>query len=130
MLTKELKNKIKEHAIQESPNECVGFIVNGDTFPCKNQANNPIQHFSISPLDYLRANYFGNIEMIYHSHNRNPEFSEFDKINLYNQNLRGVVYCREKDCFNIFLPESYNNKYIGRDFEIGVSDCLSLVSDY
>lgn len=130
MITKELKNKIKEHAIQDFPNECVGFVVNGDIFPCKNQSENPIKHFSISPLDYLQASYFGNIEMVYHSHNKNPEFSEFDKVNLYNQKLRGIVYCREKDCFNIFLPESYNNKYVGRNFEIGISDCLSLVSDY
>lgn len=129
MITQKIKQKIKEISFK-TKTECCGFILNNQIFPCKNQSENPDHHFSISPFDYLRASYLGNIEIIYHSHTKNPEFSEFDKINLYNQKLRGLMYCKEKDCFKVFLPESYNNKYVGRVFEIGVSDCLTLVSDY
>lgn len=130
MITKETKLKIKDQALLNSPNECVGFIINDKVFPCRNESSNPTQHFSISPIDYLRASSLGKIQTIYHSHDKNPEFSEFDKINLYNQKMRGLVYCKETDSFRVFLPESYNNKYVGRSFEIGVSDCLTLVADY
>ena len=129
MITKEIKQKIKDFSLKTDKEIC-GFLVRDQIFPCKNQSENPSHHFSISPLDYLRASYLGKIEIIYHSHTKNPEFSEFDKINLYNQKLRGLMYCKEKDCFRVFLPESYNNKYVGRSFEIGVSDCLSLVAGY
>ena len=129
MITQDIKQKIKTIALKTN-NEICGFIIKNQIFPCKNQSPNPNYHFSISPLDYLRASYLGKLEIIYHSHTKNPEFSEFDKINLYNQKLRGLIYCKEKDCFKVFLPESYNNKYVGRVFEIGVSDCLSLVAGY
>lgn len=129
MITQFIKQKIKNLSLQ-TKGECCGFVVKNQVFPCKNQSQNPNHHFSISPLDYLHASYLGKIEIIYHSHAKNPEFSEFDKLNLYNQKLRGLVYCKEKDCFNVFFPESYNNKYLGRSFEIGVSDCLSLVAEY
>lgn len=129
MTTQKIKKQIKEISLKTN-NEICGFIVQDMVFPCKNQSPNPNHHFAISPLDYLRASYLGKIEIIYHSHTKNPEFSEFDKINLCNQKLRGLMYCKEKDCFKVFLPESYNNKYVGRVFEIGVSDCLSLVADY
>ena len=129
MITQSIKSEIKNLSHQ-TENEICGFLLsNGSLYPCQNKSLNPLYHFSIDPKDYLRANFRG-IELVYHSHQRSNEFSEFDKINLYNQKLRGLLYCKEKDNFKMFLPESYNNKYVGRAFEIGVSDCLSIVSDY
>lgn len=130
MLTKEIKEKIKTLSLQTNNEVCGLLTINGSIIPCRNISSNPKQHFVISPLDYLKAAQKGQISYVYHSHNANPEFSEFDKLNLYNQKLRGIMYCKEKDSFRVFLPESYNNKYVGKSFEIGVSDCFSLVTDY
>ena len=129
MITSQIKHQIKELAYK-TENEICGIISDNNLFPCQNISNNPKNHFILSPLDYLKASYKGKIEYIYHSHPQNPEFSEIDKINLYNQKLRGVMYCKSENSFHYFVPESYNNKYVGREFEIGVNDCLTLVSDY
>lgn len=129
MITFNLKQKIKELA-QKTNNEICGFVTTHNLYPCRNQSDNPKNHFLISPIDYLKINTKEKIEFIYHSHEKGEEFSEFDKLNLYNLKLRGLVYCKETDSFNYFFPESYKNKYVGRRFEIGVSDCLTLITDY
>lgn len=129
-----IDNKVKENIkklSKETDNECCGFILsNNNVVPCLNVSPVPQKYFSISPSDYLRAVKIGKIEFVYHSHNKNPDFSEYDKLNLYNQKLRGILYCKEADSFKIFVPESYKNPYIGKKFEIGTSDCLSLVIEY
>lgn len=129
MLIANIKNQIKNLAHQTNDEIC-GIISNNNLFPCKNISSNPSRHFILSPFDYLKASYKGKIDCIYHSHPQNPEFSELDKINLYNQKLKGIMYCKNEDSFRYFLPESYNNKYVGREFKIGINDCLTLVSDY
>ena len=129
MITFEVKQQIKKLAHQ-TENEVCGLIINKTVIPCVNLSNNPAHHFSISPLDYLKNTHKGKIQFIYHSHAQSPEFSEFDKINLYNLKLRGLMYCKEKDLFKYFLPESYDNQYVGRSFEIGKMDCLTLITDY
>ncbi len=129
MITAQIKHQIKQLAHQTN-NEICGILSNNNLFPCKNISNNPAHHFVLSPTDYLKVSYKEKIDGIYHSHPQNPEFSELDKINLYNQKLKGIMYCKDDDSFHYFLPESYNNKYVGREFKIGVNDCLTLVSDY
>lgn len=129
MLSYQTKQKIKQLALQTN-NEVCGAIVNNNVYPCQNISINPEKNFIISPLDYLKINKIGKINYIYHSHNQNPTFSEFDEINLHNLKLRGFLYCKETDSFNYFFPESYQNTYVGRPFEIGISDCYSLVYDY
>lgn len=130
MITYETKQQIKQLA-QETQSEIAGFVLeNGNLYPCQNISTNPRKHFSINPIDYLKATYKSKIKIVYHSHNKSEEFSEYDKVNLYNHKLRGVVYCKEKDVFNYFIPESYKNQYVGRAFEIGVCDCFSIVKEY
>lgn len=129
MISFDTKQIIKKLA-QKTNNEICGFVTANNVYPCVNKSDNPQNHFLISPVDYLKVNNKEKIQFVYHSHPKNPEFSEFDKISLYNLKLRGLVYCKETDSFNYFLPESYNNKYIGRKFEIGISDCLTLITDY
>ena len=129
MIAHQTKQQIKQLAFQ-TDNEICGIMIADTIYPCKNVSVNPIKNFSISSLDYLKLSKIGKIDYIYHSHNKNAAFSEFDKINLYNLKLKGLLYCKNTDSFHYFLPESYQNKYVGRQFEIGVSDCLSLVSDY
>lgn len=131
MIDNKIKQQIKQLALQ-TDNEICGVIINNNVYPCQNISVNPQKNFTISPLDYLKINKIkdNKIDYIYHSHNQNSTFSEFDKINLYNLKLRGFLYSKKSDSFSYFFPESYQNKYVGRLFEIGISDCYSLICDY
>lgn len=126
----EIKKQIKELA-KTADIEICGFVVNGLVFSCENISPNPTKNFTISPADYIKVARQGRIQFVYHSHlSEKDEFSEFDKTNLYNHKLDGLLYCKGKDSFKTFFYNSYNNKYTGRVFEIGKHDCFSLVRDY
>lgn len=130
MISYNTKHEIKELA-QQSQNEICGLIVNGNVFACKNISFKPTQHFEIAPEDYLQASLKGQINAVYHSHvTDNDTFSDYDKLNLYNHSLRGVLYNTKKNVFRYFLPEQYHNKYIGRQFKLGTNDCFGLVKNY
>jgi len=129
LITIEIKDKIRKLAHQTSDEIC-GFVVKNNLIPCENISSNPTKHFQISPVDYMVTCQIGNPDYLYHSHHNNEEFSDLDKITLYNHKIRGLLYCKKNNKFKIFLPESYQNKYIDRSFKIGQNDCLSLVTEY
>ena len=124
------EKKIIKNLAFQSNDEICGLIIKNNVYPCKNASKNPNHHFLISPLDYLKNSNKGKIDFVYHSHLENADFSEFDKSNLFNLKLKGLMYCKNKDSFHYFFPQSYNNQYVGRFFEIGVSDCLTLITNY
>lgn len=133
----QLKEKIKQEAAKAFPKECCGFIYldrasyKFDVFPCKNVAEQKNNNFTISPNDYLRCSYLGQIIACYHSHsNDNTEFSEIDKDNSNKYSMHYILYNVKKDLFNFYTPNSEKNPYIGRPFILGVSDCFTLVQDY
>lgn len=133
----QLKEKIKEEAKKAFPKECCGFIYldktsyKFDVFPCKNVAEQKNNNFTISPNDYLRCSYLGQIIACYHSHsNDNTEFSEIDKDNSNKYEMHYILYNVKQDIFNFYTPNSEKNPYIGRPFILGVSDCFTLVQDY
>lgn len=105
------KNKIKQLSLMTN-DEISGFVIKKENdfivIPCKNVSSKPKIHFLIDPIAYLYISLLGNIEFLFHSHLEGSEFSDFDKLNLYNNKLRGLLYCKKEDVFNIFSPESYN----------------------
>lgn len=66
-LTKKLKQAILNHANQEKPRECCGFIVSNAYVPCRNISTDP-DSFEIDPKDTVKAEYLGEIQAIVHSH--------------------------------------------------------------
>ena len=135
MIDKKIKNFIKKQALENIPNECCGFIVKeNDSFkciPCNNTATDKINNFKIASLEYLKIQNKYKIYYIYHSHtNENCDFSEMDKNCSENLNLPIILYNIQKNIFKIYQPINISNNYIGRYFEIGINDCLSLVEDY
>jgi proteasome lid subunit RPN8/RPN11 len=135
-LTKQIKNQIREHALEESPRECCGFLVRGkeqNLMACR--AQNSALHpnlFRCSPHDYLMAESKGKIVAVYHSHtNSNQSFSEFDKFNSLCHKVNYVLYCTDTNSFIQYDPTLSNfHKYIGRTFEIGKTDCYALIKDF
>lgn len=132
-LSQDIKSFIKLHAKNEAPEECCGFILN-DSTACKanNSSQNKSQRFSISAEDYLQAARLGKITAIYHSHpSTEATFSEYDKFNSINHNLIYVLYSLKDNSFSQFDPSlSSFNEYVGRNFDIGKTDCFGLMRDF
>ena len=130
-----LKKKISEHAKREAPNECCGFIIQKekelDVFECVNQSNSKNKHFKISPNDYLKATSLGTIASVYHSHvDGNLDFSHFDKVQSEAENMRYLMYHLETDSFTEYIPKGKKDDLLGRSYQLGERDCLSLIRDY
>ena len=96
-----IKQVIREHALEELPNECCGLLVDDEhgevqVFKCRNSSEfNRKEHFSISPEEYLVATTLGKISAIYHSHPityEKAQFSEFDKKVSQNNNIKSILY--------------------------------------
>ncbi|EMY45733.1 phage-like tail assembly protein K [Glaesserella parasuis gx033] len=62
--------QILYHAKRSEPHESCGFVVfkGGELryFPCENVAVDPINHFEISPDDWIRAESVGEIVAVVH----------------------------------------------------------------
>lgn len=137
LLNNNLKQEIRQHALSRSEEEVCGFICFNlfshikEIYRCNNSISNRANSFSISPLDYVRASRSGEILAVYHSHiNNNVEFSLSDKINSNNHEIPFILYNVKQNIFNEYIPNNYDNTYVGREFKYGKSDCLSLVKEY
>tara|TARA_Y100000310_G_C20540396_1_gene742989 strand:+ start:200 stop:913 length:714 start_codon:yes stop_codon:yes gene_type:complete len=130
-----IRKKIIKHAKDEFPNECCGFLIqktNGMTvFPCINSSVLKNKHFKISAKEYLKASFLGEIVSVYHSHvSDNDDFSEHDKTQSENQNLRYLLYHIKTKKFKEYIPKGKKTGLVGRSYETGVRDCFSLCIDY
>tara|TARA_R110000851_G_scaffold762_1_gene2455 strand:+ start:115 stop:435 length:321 start_codon:yes stop_codon:yes gene_type:complete len=64
-----LNNKIKSHAIEAYPHECVGYIRDGKYFKLNNVSSNPDKEYRISTNDIMKLTLMGNkLSAIVHSH--------------------------------------------------------------
>lgn len=133
-LTPKIKKDIKKHALSLKNEEICGLIVLKDFeyiyVSCENIALDKTKFFILNPEDYLKASELGIIQANVHSHPNGNIFSEFDKINSNNFNLTYILYHIEKDQFFQYTPGEEQNKYIGRNFEIGKNDCFSLLEEF
>lgn len=134
ILSDKNKQDIRNHALSNPKIEVCGLIVfNGDyqVVPCKNISSEPIDRFVISPRDYLRAYKTGKIMGYYHSHcNDNNTFTMVDDYYCKTYNLKSFMYNVKADEFHESKPSNYVLPYVGREFEIGVNDCYTVIKDY
>lgn len=131
-LNNKIKLAIKQHAKDEAPKECCGFILeNGETYKARNVSNDE-NKFSIAIEDYVSADNLGEINAVYHSHpEQGLSFSEYDKFNSISHGIIYVLYSMRDNSFTQFDPSlAAFNKYIGREFKIGKTDCWALVRDF
>lgn len=138
MLNTYLENRIRNACLMDKERESVGLIYESnktkkiDIALCKNDSEDPCNHFVLSPYDYLRVAHKNRVYALFHSHvNDETEFSELDKINSENYNLIYILYNLKHNLFREYFPtKSYKSKYIGREFKMGSSDCFILIKDY
>ena len=121
-----MKTKILNHAKKCGENECCGFVIDNKTYmPCKNISPTPTEAFEISPDDWLTAEEQGEITAIVHSHpNGLPILSEADQI--YQQQTAVDWWLV---CDNQIHKFRYIKPLLGREFEHGKTDCLTIVRD-
>lgn len=135
MIDKKIKNFIKKQALDNSPNECCGFIVEDNNsfkaLACNNISNDKINNFEIASVDYLKIKNKYRILYIYHSHtNDNSDFSIKDKSCSESLNLPIILYHINSDQFKIYEPINFTQDYIGNHFELGKYDCFTLIHRY
>lgn len=125
-----LKRAISLEARQKAPEECCGFIVNGELMPCKNIHDSPLDNFAISAEDYAKAEEKGEIEAVYHSHlGELDAFSKHDLKACKQCNIPWVMVHLPTNNFHYIDPTG-NAPYEGREWSYGLHDCYALVKDF
>jgi proteasome lid subunit RPN8/RPN11 len=126
----------KEHALKYKKEEACGLVVqveNNKIFlKSKNISLSKMESFAIDPLCYLYAKQYGDIIGCFHSHIKNLSFSFHDIVNSFKHNLVYYLYNIKSDKFYIFDPKEKEcyKKYINRPYELGVTDCETLIVDF
>ncbi len=133
-MTLKVRRQIKEFSLQNKNEESCGVIIHKDgnynAILCRNLAENRKYNFVVDPKDYFKASKMGQICCIFHSQTSIIP-SELDIINSKGHNIPSLIYSIDKDDFTFLDPSNLTlNKYIGRNFELGKNDCLTLVQDY
>lgn len=128
-----IKDNIKKHALECSPNECCGLITHSDgniiSVPCQNISKTPDKAFIINPSEVKKYN-FNNVIGFYHSHFKNSEFTLADIAMSEKINKFCILYVIEKDEIKTYEPIGVEIPYINRPFYIGILDCFTLFKDY
>jgi len=128
--------KIKNHAIEELPNECCGLLIDTssgiDVSRSNNVSDNKLSNFSIDIKDYFRAIQKGKIIAFYHSHGESDinEFSLLDKINSINHKLPMILYNTKLNEFKLFNSNDLGCSYVGKPFKFEKATCLTLVENF
>lgn len=128
-----IKQEVILHAKEEYPGECCGLavVVKGRLryFPCQNV--NPGGQFAISTKDYADAAEEGEIIGVCHSHvSESPTPSQSDLIGIEKTKLPWLIVNPDTETFTVTYPCGFKLPLLGRKFEHGTVDCLSLIRDY
>lgn len=127
MITEEIKQKIRYLAGKSYPNECCGFLTQKGLMPIENTSDEPLHFATIDPKSYAQADEEG-IIFLYHSHAKNPTFSQLDIDCCKKLDIPFVLYCVESDKFMMGNPRG--GDYLGRDWIYGLHDCYALIRDW
>ena len=121
-----MKTKILNHAKKCGENECCGFVIDNKIYmPCTNISPTPTETFEISPDDWIKAEEKGEITAVVHSHPDGlPILSEADQIHQQQTAVDWWLICD-----NQIHKFRYIKPLLGREFEHGKTDCLTIVRD-
>ncbi|MCO6550328.1 MAG: C40 family peptidase [Gilliamella sp.] len=118
--------KILNHAKQCGEAECCGFVIDNKSYlPCNNISPTPTETFEISPNDWIKAEESGVITAIVHSHPDGlPILSQADQFYQQQTAVDWWLVCNNK-----IHKFRYIKPLLGREFNHGETDCLTLVRD-
>ena len=136
MLNQIIFKQIRSHALSEYPKEACGLIIYNNqkscVIPCRNISTEPINHFILSPIDYLKACLKGKIEWLYHSHSQPDHNENLTHLDILNSNIHHRPMILYNMVYNKFSFNQDNSllKYVGVPFIYNNNDCLSLVEKF
>lgn len=121
-----MKTQILNHANYCGEDECCGFVIDDKIYlPCNNTSPTPTETFEISPDDWIKAERKGKITAVVHSHPDGfPILSEADQFYQQQTEIDWWLVCN-----NEIYKFRYIKPLIGREFDHGQTDCLTLVRD-
>lgn len=134
-MRKKILEAIREHVAAEYPKEACGLVIqSGRTqtyFPCRNIAESPTEHFTLSPEDKRAAEAQGDILMVIHSHPDVPQLipSERDRVQCDFSGVEWGIMSWPDGDFCTISPRT-DRDYTGRPWLIGGNDCWTLIMDY
>ncbi len=134
-LSDDIKAAIVKHALEQPTLEVCGLLIRRfNAFcivPCPNVSPQPSKSFLMRPSDYIARLKDGTLAGYYHSHPETPEIpSEADKKVSESANLPVVIYSLVTKAFSVYEPTGKEIPLLGRRFEFGIFDCVSLFTDY
>jgi len=134
-ITDDIKNRILEHAKEESPKESCGLLIvkKGRVVykKCKNIADLPKECFVLASDDYIKAEEEGEIVAVAHSHTFQPPIpSDGDKVACEKSGVPWFIVNPQTEKWGYCEPSGFELPYVGRKFQFGIIDCYSLVRDY
>lgn len=133
MKKKTLRDAI-EHAIEEYPRESCGLVIDGNYVRADNEAADPLKNFKISAEKWAHYEDAGAVQMVIHSHpDASARPSESDLISCEATGVPWMiiaVHGGKYEDVKTFEPSGYVCPLVGRQFDHGNLDCLSIVLDY
>lgn len=134
ILFRHIRDAIKSHALEVDPEEACGLVVDIgsqiEVFRCVNRSLRPKLSFEMDPCDFLRASLAGKPVFAYHSQSFSSRPSAFDCLASQCCGLPYLLYSVKDETFYWCANNPHALEYTGRDFQIGISDCLTLVRDW
>ena len=131
-----LINEVYKLAEAHFPQECCGFLVSDEygtlsLCPCTNVSDYPQKTFTISPVDYVRAEEAGKLEAVVHSHcHSSSALSPADEVSCNISKLPWLVVSLPRKSETLQLRNNEKMPLVGRPFFHQVLDCWSRVVDY
>ncbi|KFC99476.1 C40 family peptidase [Leclercia adecarboxylata] len=127
-MNKIIMTAIRAHALEESPRECCGFVIQSGRrqlyIPVPNSHENPTEHFRIDGLHWANAEDAGTIIRVIHSHpgdGARPIPSDLDRQQCNNSGVVWGIYAPDCDEYAEITPDAI--PLIGRPFLLGSHDC-------
>ncbi len=103
-LLQDFNSEAKLHALEVSPKESCGLIVENKYWKCRNAADNPEKDFMIDPKDYMKARRKGKLQAIIHSHPEGGGASKQDVVACRRTKVPWYIYSIPNDQWLIIKP--------------------------
>jgi proteasome lid subunit RPN8/RPN11 len=130
-------DKIRRHAEDSPQREVCGLLVRGHgavkepvVCPTANLHPDP-RCFQIPDAEVRHFMREGRLVGFYHSHYQDPAvFSDVDRQSAEQARLPLFVYSLVDKQFNLYRPTSVTPSMEGRDFLLGLNDCIQIVTEW
>lgn len=131
----EFKEAAIAHAVAECPKESCGLVVvrrgHAMYVPSTNIALDPVNHFEIDPITFIKAEDLGEIIGVVHSHPfQPPEPSLADREACERSGLAWWIVNPTTQMWSFMEPTGWESPLFGRPYSHGVFDCFSFIRDY